>query len=57
METKKYTSLNGLEIFLDNLRDLFATQESIFNIEEDTNLYILDVDYSALKFDTSEIVS
>lgn len=57
MGTKKYTSLNGLKTFLDNLKNLFATKEFANEIEQDTQTYILDVDYSTIEFDTDEIVS
>lgn len=56
MKTKKYVGLSGLATLLDNLKDLYATKEFADSVGEDTNTYILDVDYSVLEFDTSEIV-
>lgn len=57
MEIKKYVSLNGISIYLDNLRKIFATKESVSNIEQNMDTYILNVDYSVLEFDTGLIVS
>ena len=56
MTTKKYTSLNGLETFLNKLRELFATNKDVSDVADNINEYILEIDYDTLAFDTSEIV-
>lgn len=57
MATKKYTSLNGLETFLNKLKELFATNKDVSDVADNINEYILEIDYEAhLEFDTSEIV-
>lgn len=53
---KQFLDLTGLNTFLNQLRELFATKATVDDIENDTNTYILSVDYSILEFDTSEIV-
>lgn len=53
---KQFLDLTGLATFLAQLKNLFATQEDVAEVESDTNTYILNVDYSELEFDTSEIV-
>lgn len=57
MANKAFLDLTGLNTFLNQLKELFATQASVDNVEQDTNTYVLNVDYAALEFDTSEIVS
>ncbi len=47
----------GLSTLLTCLKELFATQEAVADVNSDTNTYLLNVDYSALEFDTSEIVT
>lgn len=54
---KKYLNLGGLTQFLDGLRDLFATQSEVAELNETTNNYVLNIDYDKeIAFDTSEIV-
>lgn len=57
METKKYVSLNNMSTYTDNLKNNFATKESVLNIEQNMDTYVLNIDYSILEFDTSSIVS
>jgi hypothetical protein len=54
---KQFVDIVGLRTFFARLKDAFATQEDVASVEIYTNTYILDVDYSVLEFDTSEIVS
>lgn len=54
---KQFLDLTGLTTFLSQLKELFATKQAVADVESDTNTYILNIDYSALEFDTSEIVS
>lgn len=53
---KQFLDLTGLNTFLNQLKGLFATKDAVSDVEIDTNTYILNVDYSILEFDTSEIV-
>lgn len=56
MATYKFLSDTGLSHFFNKLKDLFATKTAVADVESDTNTYILNVDYSTLEFDTTEIV-
>lgn len=53
----KFLNINGLTTLLNQLKEKFATQIEVSQIEEDTDTYVLNIDYSLLWFDTSEIVS
>ena len=56
MAIKKYLNLSGLTQFLENLKILFATQSEVSELDEVTDTYVLNVDYTQIAFDTSEIV-
>lgn len=51
---KEFLDIIGLSTFLDQLKLLFATKTAVETIETDTNLYVIDVDYSQISFPTSE---
>ena len=54
--SKRFLDLNGLNIFLQELKDLFATKSAVTKVEDDTDLYVTDVDYSQLEFDKTAII-
>ena len=55
---KQFLDKTGLATFLTQLKGLFATPEAVAKVEEDTNTYILNIDYdSTLAFDTTEIIT
>lgn len=56
MPTKKYVTLRRLSRFLTNIKNMFATTEDVSSVESIANDYVLNVDYSIIQFDTSEIV-
>lgn len=53
----KIITLERLNSFLTQLKALFATKTDVDSIEADTDTYVLNVDYSLIAFDTSEIVT
>lgn len=53
---KNFLNLNGLATFLNKLRETFATEVEVQQVENDTDTYVLNVDYSQLQFDTTEII-
>lgn len=57
MATKKYMSLNGMSTYTENLKNTFATKESVSVIEEDMDTYVLDVNYSILEFNTDVLIT
>ena len=52
----KFLDITGLQKFVDNLKNIFATKNTILQYESETDWYILDIDYSQLTFDKNEIV-
>ena len=52
----KLATLNTLSTFLANCKALFASQTEVAENDSDINTYVLNVDYSQIEFDTSEIV-
>ena len=55
--SKQFLDLTGLTTFLNQLKGLFATQNVTTGVEADMDIYLLNIDYSILEFDTSEIIS
>lgn len=53
---KQIVDLAGLTTFVGQLKEVFATKEYMSDVEQNTNTYILNVDYTDLEFDTSEVV-
>lgn len=53
---KNFLDLPGLSSFLNKLKTIFATPDAVKKVEDDTNKYVLDVDYSEISFATDEIV-
>ena len=47
----------GLSVFLAQLRGLFATKADTAEVKANTDPYILNIDYSVLEFNTSELVA
>ena len=56
-KAKQFLDLTGLTTFLNQLKGLFATQNVTTGVEADMDIYLLNIDYSILEFDTSEIIS
>lgn len=56
MLKRNYVSLRRLSRFLDHLKKLFATANDVSRVEVITNDYVLNIDYSLIQFDTSEII-
>jgi hypothetical protein len=55
---KQFLDKHGLSTFLAQLRELFATNVAVAEVKQNTDAYILSIDYeSVLGFDTNEIIS
>jgi hypothetical protein len=54
---KQFLDLTGLTAFFTQLKELFATKEAVNTVEQDTNMYVTDVDYAQVEFDKYEIIS
>ena len=52
-----FLNLQGLTTLLNQLKEKFSTADEISAVETDTDTYVLNVDYSLITFDTSEIIS
>ena len=53
----KFLNLTGLTTFLNQLKQTFATDAEVAQVEADTDTYVLNIDYkNTLAFDTSEII-
>ena len=52
----KATTLDRLSEFLTECKKLFATQTEVSENTNDIDTHLLNVDYSQVEFDTSEIV-
>lgn len=50
----KYLNLEGLAYFFNKCKALFATSQSVADFKADTDMYVTDVDYSEIAFDTKE---
>lgn len=54
----KFLNLNGLTTFLNQLKQIFATEDEVAQVEADTDTYVLNIDYeNTLAFDTKEIIT
>ena len=54
----QFLNRSGLRTFLNEILKIFATTAEVNKIVEDTDIYVLKVDYeNDLSFDTSEIIS
>ena len=55
---EKFLNLTGLTTLLTQLKEKFATKSEVIQVEEDTDNYVLNIDYeSDLSFDTSELIN
>ena len=56
----EFLDKHGLETLLVRLKNrllvLFASKADVEQFENDTNLYVTEVDYSQLEFDKTEII-
>jgi hypothetical protein len=53
----KFLNITGLSTLITQLKGLFATKTAVESVEQDTNMYIVDIDYSQLEFDKDEIIT
>ncbi len=53
-----FLNFNGLEVLLNELKlkEIFATKPEVSQIENDTDTYVSNIDYSLIAFDTSVII-
>lgn len=56
MAKMKVATLSKLGEFLTECKALFASQAEVAENNSDINTYVLNVDYTQVEFDTSEIV-
>lgn len=54
---KKFLNLTGLTTLKNQLINFFASATEVAEVEDDTDTYVLNVDYSLIAFDTLEIIS
>lgn len=54
--TIKFLTLQRLSEFLNECKALFASQTEVLKNDADIDTYVLNIDYSELEFDTSEII-
>lgn len=52
----KFLDITGLTTFLSKLKNLFADQDTFVNYQDQTSMYMTNVDYSLLEFDKTEII-
>lgn len=55
-ETKKYAGIEALRTFLNSCKNLFAQKTEVDDVQQDIDTYVLNINYSDIEFDTSEIV-
>ena len=54
----KFLNINGLSTLLSQLNKIFATEAEVTQVENDTDTYVLNIDYeNTLAFNTSEIIT
>jgi hypothetical protein len=54
----EFLNLPGLATLLKQLKQKYSSKAEISQLEEDTDTYVLNIDYeNTLAFDTSEIIS
>ena len=54
---RKFLNLNGLTTFYNKLKETFATEAEVTEVEADTKTYVTEIDYdSILGFQTDEII-
>ena len=54
----EFLNLTGLTTLLAQLKQIFASEAEVAEVEADTDTYVLSIDYdSTLAFDTSEIIT
>jgi hypothetical protein len=47
----------GVKALVSKIKKLFAKKADVEALKENTDLYITEIDYSQLAFDTSEVIS
>ena len=53
---EEYLDFKGLKTFVNQVKTIFATKKDADTLTATSDPYILNVDYSALEFDTSTII-
>lgn len=56
MSDNKYLNSSGVQTLTQQLKSVLATQEEVNHIDNETKVYLTEIDYSTLAFDTNEIV-
>ena len=56
MNLTTFLDFRGLATFFNGLKNLFATKDSVTQIETDTNMYVIDVDPNLLEFDKDALI-
>jgi flavoprotein len=51
---KQFLNYAGLSTLLNKLKEKLATKAAVQAVKNDTDMYVTDVDYSQIQFDTSE---
>lgn len=54
MGGKQFLNYKGLECLLDKLKEKLATKAAVQAVKDDTDMYVTEVDYSQIQFETSE---
>ncbi len=54
---KQFLDTTGLATFYTQLKGLFATKNAVSEVKTNTDDYVLNIDYSQIAFDTTEIVT
>lgn len=52
----KFLDIIGAQKFIERMYGVFASNDLINQYENETDWYILDIDYSQLEFDKTEII-
>lgn len=49
-----YLDFSGLTHFVNKCKELFATTETVTSFKNDTDLYVINVDYTQIEFDKTQ---
>lgn len=49
-----YLNLDGLKYFYEKCKSVFATSQSVTDFKNKTDMYVIDVDYTPIAFDTTQ---
>jgi hypothetical protein len=54
---KQFLNKNGLETFFTKLTEIFATKNAVSEVKENTDPYILEIDYTVLEFNVDQLAA